>query len=952
VRSQIAQAPGPSAGFRGLDPEIVGGEAANISANPALLRSKTNSFTRGSPSQYKDTHAIYDHDALSGYDEMRVERARFVCGAGLRNSVANQYTGSQGGLNNVGIGTGYQAAEPVEKYYQIASEWAQSQKKSNGEAAVDDLVSGCMVPVLEAGIGGWGDHPDVQRISPISPAQAIKKCGQPTTRETNYGTVVTESPSADTAEFIENNRQCIREEEEKLVGDYDEWRNNPDRPGAVYFWFNHLPSLEDPGAISRAWNNLKDASAGFANTITLGGYGAAKDIYGATFGGGDNPYHTSFSMVGDSAYSQCDVGAEGFRCLPQSQFEDGLEMFILWFMSFISPIIIIFYSGYAAIGPSGVLMGAMGGGAAAANKTTPSRTEAGGGGADSSSVLRRSTRDGFSGGDPIGTGQDGDHLSVDTTGQVSRDDVSSLDSDPIQPQDSGLNASDTIVGAASRGSAGAKQAINQGLAGSPLSWAKSTKHHFDENQIGDPPNSNPSPLEENMSELSNEEILDHYDDYDEELPAVEAQDVQDPETEEGMPLNLEGTWTFTEADNDPPDGGQAGTLVQLTENGGHRQIPWTSDDAGQAGLEAGEEYEINGVVTRKSDAQHQRVEGKGADLERTDWEGDYMEITPGRNSDIKKVEPGGSSGDNDGESDGSNGGDSSPPGGKVESSTSVQPENETKQETNVTQQQTSSTTHASVQGGSNREQIASSSAESGGGDRSKTSSAQQSTEVSSSRTTDSQVNAGGGEDKLNSQSQSQAETQSESHSRSQSTPSAESQTETGVQHDQINSGENTKQSSASSMSSSDRPEATGRNSSNAVSEAGDASDKNPLMKDEEQSTPVDAPSDADQLKGSQSNIEGQDQISPSTVDSSTGRSENTSAHASQSVPPKDVREHWGKEDTASRESRVDPVEDDYIPIDNGGELESRHASDLEDTPKKMGEETVNEEVTSDSEIDG
>lgn len=623
VESQLAQMDS-NGGFRALDPTVIKNTQRNFSSTSAIFETNAQSFGRGSPTNYQE-QGVYEQDPVDEInDPGRLHRAKVTCATGLNGGVG----GSDVGLTDLGSGlsmAGQQLAAISQGgqsggYLQYVAEWQENIENDPDEEFTVDSVAHCMRYLIDQGIGDWSDHGGVERVSPIGTRRAIEVCAD---GETN---------TADTSEFITNHHECIAELEQKRTADLEEWRGTPEKPGPVFFWSESLSS-EHRNVAKKAWDW---AAVGTVDTVTLGASSHINQMF-------NNPNQrkvmNSFEMVGEDGSKldgECTVGQNDVRCAQEAEFSDGFQMFMMWFMSFISPIIIMFYSGYAAIGPGMMMMskgvkggGGGSGGSAASNGRSSSGSNSGGSG----DVLGGGTKDGLGGSDPIGTEPQSDHINADTTDQAVGGGIGpggdpDVDADPVQSD--GLGFGDVIQGAAGRANAAQKEVRNQGLGASPVSWAKSGAGHLKDNPPGSPPNAGPD-----RGDMSNDEILDQYDDYQEELEDVSAEDVQHAETEEGVAINPEeDELTFHEADNNDEIDGQAGTLVGEDEDGNKKRYAYHSPEGNGEALEDGESYDMDGLVTRDGDVEIDHSDNPTQDS----WEGEFNTVSPGRQSDIKQID--------------------------------------------------------------------------------------------------------------------------------------------------------------------------------------------------------------------------------------------------------------------------------------------------------------------------
>jgi hypothetical protein len=583
-----------------------------------------------------DTQDEGDDEEIADPDPFVLDRAYTSCLLSLENP-------SLLASNNMG---GVQAEFPwfpeKQKYAETIRAWVNGEADGmSGEPRPDNVVEYCVVPLVYDGLGPATESDDIVRQSPIALSEAIAECEPDAGRVAqlgdlgpgpgiDYGDEVSTGEgkqSQTTKTFIENNRECVeKHEEEAVAGSLEEWREDPT---LIHYWKDDL-GREDKGAIESVVDGVTGGIKGvgeFAFSLVPGSgvINEAKNV----FKGDEN----TFTVHPDAAIQQCAVGEQQFTCRPGATVVNTFKQFMIWFMSIIAPIIIIFYAGMIAMRPGTMMMGGMGA-ATAAGGGSPS---GGGGGGPGSkgSELRNEASPALGRSDPINTNTASDHTAVDTSENATVNPMTMTggvrDPSPVKPNKSRVKQ--ISEGATSRAISGGKEIARQGLQSSPRSWASSLKNHFKENPIGEPPVDEPETARG---------VLDEVGDFD-DLETVSAADIQGEDIESGTAVNMEGPVRFYEYDvagsadaspqndisiEDGPNLEQAGVFVGRDSNGVLHQTPVEVTDTKAAGLENGEWYDVNGAVAREPVSD---IDG---------WNGDYKSVEVARNSHLNKVQSG------------------------------------------------------------------------------------------------------------------------------------------------------------------------------------------------------------------------------------------------------------------------------------------------------------------------
>lgn len=570
----------------------------------------------------------YDGDVETP-QPLAVHRARQACNIGLRNGGfdISEETGMSGPtleqlaeadkkIDNEALGLSKTESIffPIwAKNILIINKWVNGEN-IEGEPSTDNIVEGCVGPLLEPPrqFQQYNQHPEVMRVSPAKPSETAEAClGEGETISGNYGGL---------EEYYTDNIDCISEYENEKAAELGYvapegsdksnlavWRESPKN---LQFWFFEKEGLFGSGiSLNDVWSsatNKNNVMLYFSKAANPGGF--ISDLYWTSQGDGYTLDSAEYRLRNTGPTKTCEFNDFEMECQKEPDVMDSLKQFLMFIVSMGAPVVIMFYSTSAALTPMS-MMTRGDGSSSSANKSAPDA-----GGSTKDSELRNSAMSSSATADPISTDYTSDHLSVDTADQAvsGKTNPSGSPVGNIEP-DSGFK--DLAKGAASRGFAGGKELTQQGLGGSPISWARSGISHFKENPIGSPPNaSEPS---------TNEELLDEFEDYAEELPTVRAEDIQHPETQEGTPVNLEGSWTFNPSKEEEPD--NVGMLTREGQNDERKKIPIETDRQTE-GLEVGKSYEIQGAIIQNEE------------IGKEDWTGEYNSITLERNSNVREVD--------------------------------------------------------------------------------------------------------------------------------------------------------------------------------------------------------------------------------------------------------------------------------------------------------------------------
>jgi len=560
------------------------------------------------------------------FDQGAINRARSACAFGLQNegyTILERY-----GRQGAAVAEGGQAPDYPNRpeHARIVNDWVNGEAPGmSGEPGPNNIAEHCIVPLILSGFGPVEDTAEVARVSPLPLSEVQQHCPA--------------EEYEDTDEYIEQREDCIVNlEESSVTGSLDEWRSNPHGP--VYRWHPDVSkgSKTPVDKVREGTVNSLMVQAALSPPTAAGQVLKKVDEATGIISGGGPSYEFH---AGESTKKECVIKDFETVCYTDTTAADAFDQFMIWFLSMIAPIVVIFYSGYAALGPAKLFMGSLSGvgfasarsgGGGSASSTTGRK---GGGGPP----LRQGSQGGLGNSDPVSTHHSSEHHTTSSDYAV----FDPTAEDPVdgpgveaEPAQNNMAVRDTVRGASSRLSAGAKDAARQGLQGSPLSWAQAGLNHFKKHPPGDSPAKSPE-------EFSNDSILSRAGDLD-ELPSVNAKGVQKPQSV-GNAVNLEGAWTFRksqEVSNSAEvqvksDGDrvfhtnenieQAGELMKHDDNGNLHRVPWAATEKTNAGLEEGETYKVSGAVVRNHD------------MEMTGWKGNMQQLSPGSQTKVEKANP-------------------------------------------------------------------------------------------------------------------------------------------------------------------------------------------------------------------------------------------------------------------------------------------------------------------------